>query len=120
MKKYIGKYRVFSPIDSNGKVTSNEFDTYIKGKYKTEVYRYSDNLLAIYFVANQTARRVISYLESMGVQCKKFNQGDFESVWLFDEQYIDIVDSILKFSTQGKNIKPTSIKTMRKLKKNHI
>ncbi len=117
INKYVGTYRVFQNIDlTTGKASENEYDTYLKGKYNTQVYRYDKNTLALYFAATNTVNKILPVLKDLGVQLKLFVQGDFESVYLFPEQDLSKVHSILKFQTKGKNIQAKSIKTARRQK----
>lgn len=115
--KYIGTYRVLSPVDSDGRVTTNLNDTYLSCKYRTEIFRYDKHTLAVYFVSNQTVNNVLPKLKEMGVKLTLFAEGDFESVYHFSEGDLQKVVSILKPMTQGKNIKPTSVRTVRRLLK---
>lgn len=120
MQKYIGTYRVFHAIDLNaGRASSNDNDTYLKGKYNTEIYRYDDDTLAIYFVATNTVNNVLPKLQELGVHLTKYLEGDSESIYLFPEKDIHKVHTILKFQTKGKNIQSKSIKTARKQLKNN-
>jgi 16S rRNA U1498 N3-methylase RsmE len=116
--KYRGTYRIFMPIDSKGKPTKNENDTYVKGKYKTEVYRYNKNTLAVQFMTTESAKITIQKLSELGVNLTNFIQGDFESVYLFPEKDLDKVNSVLKFQKKGAKISPKSVKTVRRGLKN--
>ena len=105
------------PLDSTGNPTKNPDDTYIRGKYKTEVYRYNASKLAILFRSGTTSKNIIRKLKILGVELKPFIIGDNESVYLFSEEYIDIVDTLLVFRRKGANISPKSIRTTRLLLK---
>lgn len=82
------------------------------------MYRYDDNILAIYFISNRTTTNVLPKLQDLGIQLTLFVEGDFESVYLFPEKDLSKVHSILKFQIKGKNIQAKSIKTARKQLKN--
>jgi hypothetical protein len=103
------------PIDKYGRPTHNEDDTYIKGRYKTEVYRYNNDTLAVQFITTTSAKITIIKLTKLGIELKKFGQGDYESVYFISENDIDKVNSILKFQTKGAKISPKSKRTVRKL-----
>lgn len=118
IKKYIGTYRVFHEIDINGKITKNEDATYLLGKSKSECYRYDKTKLAIYFPKGKsTANTVLPLFDKLGIKYTLYIEGDYELVYLVEESQIDKIHSILKFKTQGKNIKPNSVKTSRKVNK---
>lgn len=120
MNKYIGKYRVFSPIDyRTGKTSANEDDTYLKAnKYKIEVYREDDTTLAIYFPSGLSATNIIlPLLDKMNIEYKLHIDCDIEKVYLTDEKYIDELHSILHFQTKGAKIKPSSKRTARRQNK---
>lgn len=115
--KYIGTYRVFQAIDlKTGKPSDNDDDVFLKGKYKTEVYRYDNKNLALYFVAKQTLNNILPQLKELKVKLTLLVDGDYETVCLFAEKDIHKIHSILKFQIKGKNIPPNSIKTARRLK----
>ena len=117
--KYIGKYRIFAPIDYNtGKTTSNEFDNYLLGKAKCECYRYDDTTLAIYFPSGMsTTNKVLPLLKELGVEMTLFLDCEGESVFHMSESMIHIAHKVLKFQTKGAKIKPTSILTARRQNK---
>jgi len=117
--KYIGVYRLFSPVClDTGKITTNENDTYLLGKAKLECYRYDDTILAIYFPSGvSTTNKVLPLLEELGVEMTLLHDCDGESVYLISEDMIHIVHKVLKFQVKGKNIKPTSVKTARRQSK---
>jgi hypothetical protein len=108
------------PVDKQGKVTRNDNDTYLRGKYKTEVYRYNSNTLAIQFNTKPSVKTVIPKLSELGVTTTLFVQGDFESVYLFPEKDLDKVNNILKFKTSGARISPKSKRTIKQVQKNAI
>lgn len=117
INKYIGIYRVFSPLDEKtGKITANSNDTYLKGRHNIEIYRYKNNMLAIYFPGGKNTYTLdtVLKLEDAGIKLTLQLDGDKETVYLFKEDYIDIVHKIINFQTRGKNIKPSSIKTARR------
>lgn len=109
---------MFQSIDlKTGKPSDNDDDVFLKGKYKTEVYRYDNKNLALYFVAKQTLNNVLPQLEKLKVKLTLLVGGDYETVCLFAEKDIHKIHSVLKFQIKGKNIPPKSVKTARRLKK---
>jgi len=118
INKYIGKYRIYSPLDlRTGKITSNEFDTYLKGKYKSEIYRYDSKRLAIYFPSGKSSSNIVlPQFDNLKISYEQFIDGESEVVYLVKETEIEKLHSILKFQIKGKDIKPSSIKTARRQK----
>lgn len=116
INKYIGTYRIFSPIDyRTGKTTTNEFDTYLKGKYKSETSRFDSKRLAIYFSSGKSsANIVLPQFDELKIKHEQYIDGESEVVYIFPEKDLDKVHSILKFQTKGASIKPTSVKTSRR------
>lgn len=118
MRKYIGRFRVFAPIDlRTGKSTANEDDTYLLAtKVKAEVYRYSDNEIAIYFTTGVSGtNKILPQLFNLGIDYRLFIDGEYEKVYIVDEKHINELHKIMVFQTKGKNIRPESVKTARKL-----
>ena len=107
------------PVDNNNEVTPNEDDTYLKGKYGIEVYRYNSDTLAIQFKTNSSERIVLSKLNDLGVPTTLYVHGDCESVYFFPEKDIDKVHNVVKFLTKGKNISPKSKRTIKIITKKH-
>ena len=117
INKYIGIYRVFPTICNNGQLSKNLDDVFLLGKYKIQVYRYDENTLSILFTNNQTVNNVIPQLNSLGVKTELYLDGEFESIYHFNEEDIDKVNEIIKFQTKGKGIQAKSVKNKRKLQK---
>ena len=117
INRYVGTYRVFAQVDLSTKKTSTNInDTFLKGKHGIQVYRQAKDTLAIYFPGgkNTYTLDMILQFEELGVKLSLHIDGDKESVYLFPEESINKIHQIVKFSTQGKNVKPTSIKTARR------
>lgn len=106
MLKYRGQFRVFMPKTKDGNFTTNDDDTYLKCKSNTEIYRYNENTLAIYFQSVIYAKNRIKDLLDLGVHLTKFMQGSNESIYLFPESQIELVAEILKPTIKGKNKSP--------------
>lgn len=117
IQKYIGTYRVFASPDLTTKKTStNENDTFLKAKHGIQVYRQDEDILAIYFPGGKNTYTLdtVLQLENAAVNLSLHIDGDKESVYLVPEESINKIHQIVKFSKQGKNVKPTSIKTARR------
>ena len=118
IQKYIGTYRVFPQIDkTTSKVSENELDLFLKGKYNTEIYRHNSKKLAIYFPTKSSLNNISSQLKDSKIKLTKYLEGDLEAVYLFNEEDIHNLHEILKFQTKGKGIKPSSVRTQRRLVK---
>lgn len=119
INKYIGTYRVFQEIDlTTKKPSSNSDDTYLKGKYNTQIYRWDKNKLCIYFPSGRSATNIILPLfKEAEIKYKLHINCDTECVYMVSESDIDKIHSILKFNTKGKNIQAKSKRTAAKLAK---
>ena len=125
MDKYIGKYRVKAPIDNGGNFTSNKDDTYVECVNNCQIYRYNDDILALYCPGNRFANKLRKLLsEFLTKDCKLEiernlngrNSLEGEQTFYFFEKYIDEVAKIVKARTSGARIKPQSKKNLRKKK----
>lgn len=114
--KYVGRFRVFQEITLDGKPSPNKHDNYIK--FRTgNIYRFDKNTLALLLNTSHAKNTIIPELENKGVKFTVLNDGDFEGIYLFSEKQIDIVTSVVKPQTKGRNISPKSKKTVNRLKK---
>jgi hypothetical protein len=117
INKYIGKYRIFASLILNTGKT-NEDDTYLKGKYHTEISRQDDKNLAIYFPTGVSATNIVlSQFDELGIKYKLHIDAEIEKVYIVSEDDIDKIHKVLKFQTKGSKIKPTSVKTARRQNK---
>ncbi len=125
MNKYIGKYRVFGEINiDTGKSSDNPDDTYLLCKNNIQVYRhYGDtdsekeikNKLAILFPTTSSRNKILPLLKKSNIQLELYFDGEIESIYTFSEKDSDIVFGILKPQVKGKDVKPDSVVTVRKL-----
>lgn len=128
MNKYVGKYRVRTKIDKENNFSENQDDTYIRGKNHSEVYRYGDNIIAIYFpssiFANKFQKQFYKFLtpESQAYIESEQNKDDLtgEQVFYIHEKYLNEVSDFLSLETFGAKIKPRSIKNLPKDKNKYI
>lgn len=118
MIKYVGKFRVVAPLDMKSdipKITSNKNDTYLLGKYHTQVYRWDENILCIYFPSGVSSTNiVIPQFNQEGIEYELYIDGDYESIYKVKETDLDKIHSILHFQIKGKSISPFSVRTGRK------
>lgn len=97
---------------------TNEDDTYLKGKYHTEIYRENNDQLAIYFPSGiSSTNKVLPEFDRLGIMYNLHIDAEIEKVYTFPENQLDLVHSVLNLQVKGKNIKPTSVKTARRQKK---
>ena len=117
INNYIGTYRVFQEITIDGKPSDNTDATFLKCKYNSQMYRYNNKTLALHLTTGNSIKNVIPQLEVLGVKLELFVEGNSEAVYLFPEKQISLVAEIIKPMTKGKNIKPKSVKNVRRLEK---
>lgn len=119
IQKYIGTYRVFAEPDlTTGKASKNEDDTYLKGKYKSQIYRYDENNLCIYFPSGKSSTNIVlPQLDDMGVKYDLYIEAETELIYIVSEKDIHKVNEVLHFSTKGKNVQAKSVKTARAILK---
>lgn len=112
MQKYIGTYRIRPQLTSDNELTDNKNDVFIRGKNHTQVYRYSDNIIAIYFPHSQFAKKIYNKYKSCMV--KTFDEEDFsgEITLYIDEKFIHEIATELNLETNGAKISPFSIKNI--------
>ena len=119
INKYIGIYRVFAEVDLiTKKASTNLDDTYLKGRYKCQVYRYDNNNLCIYFPSGTSSTNIVlPQFDENDIKYKLYIDCESESVYIVSEKDIDKIHFILKFQIKGKNIQARSKKTAKKLLK---
>lgn len=112
MQKYIGTYRIRPQLTSDNELTDNKNDVFIRGKNHTQVYRYNDNTIAIYFPHSQFAKKIYNKYKSCMV--KTFDEEDFsgEITLYIDEKFIHEIATELNLETNGAKISPFSIKNI--------
>jgi hypothetical protein len=111
---------VFREIDlTTGKPTKNEDATYLLTRAKHEICRYSDDTLAIYFQTsvNVINNKILLQLKELGVEMTLLLDCDGECVYLVAEEDLDLIHKVLHIQVKGKNIKPDSVRTTRRLVK---
>lgn len=113
MNKYIGAYRVCCEWD-RATLEPIKDDTYIQCAKDGQIYRISDNILAYYRPRRGNSEQFIKKLISLGVEDIANYSTDGDVLIRFNEKYIDIVAKEVGSSTSGVDIKPWSIKNLRK------
>lgn len=134
MKNYVGTYRVVGQQDVYGNFTENKDDTYIPCAHKMQIFRFGENVLAIYIPTTQRANNIYkqcyNYLTeecrnnliNEGIKNKKgvpFSDGA-EAIIYFKEQYIKEVAEIVKAKTLGASITPFSVKNLSREKNTYV
>lgn len=117
MKNYVGRFRVRSPKKNDGTFTENLDDTYVVCKNNVEMYRYNDNILALYIptarTSNKLQKELWHYLtnetkEMITYEIKRDNKLSGEWVFYFEEKYIDLIAKMIKPKIGGAKINPRS------------
>ena len=112
MQKYIGTYRIRPQLTSDNELTDNKDDVFIRGKNHTQVYRYNDNTLAIYFPHSQFAKKIYNKYKTYMIET--FDEEDFtgEIVLYINEEFFHEIAAELNLETNGARISPFSIKNI--------
>lgn len=95
MNKYKSKFKVVRNKDNSGAYLDID-DNYIPCYAKAEIYRYSDNTLAVVFQTRQYANNRLKDFASANIQVKELQYGDSESTYLFSESDFGQVAEIVK------------------------
>ena len=110
MRNYVGKYRVVCEFDRRDCKPLKE-DTYIVCARDGQIYRYNSEIL-VYVGRVDLSKK----LKSMGIELvDDVRYSDGERRVMFYEKDIEVVGSIVGARTLGCNIKPESVKNLRKL-----
>ena len=114
MNKYIGTYRISCEFDRRNLEPIKE-DTIIICASNGQIYRVSDNLLAYYKPKRGNSEQFATKLIDKGVKSVNNCSSDGDMLIYFSEDSLDIVAEEVGASTNGADIKPSSIKNLRKL-----
>ena len=127
LEQYVGKYRVLLPIDQktndfprdpNGKIDTDDYYIPCKksGRYVAEITHYKDDVLTalVFTPISPDKYKPIKLLKNEGVPVFDVTEGTGEFFFRFYAKDMDIVAKLLGAITQGKKIKPTSIKNLPK------
>lgn len=113
MNKYIGKYRVCLEWDRNTLEPIKD-DTYIQCSKDGQIYRVDKELLVYYRPRRGNSEQFSKKLIDLGVKRVKNCSTDSDILIQFAEENLDIVANEVGASTNGVDIKPWSIKNLRK------
>ena len=113
MNKYIGAYRVCCEWD-RATLEPIKDDTYIQCAKDGQIYRISDNILAYYKPRRGNSEQFSKKLSELGVNRVRNLSTDGDVLIQFAEESLDIVAKEVGASTSGVDIKPWSIKNLRK------
>lgn len=114
MNRYIGKYRVCCEWDRRNLEPIKE-DTYVQCSGNGQIYRVSDNLLAYYKPKRGNSEQFSKKLIERGVRSVDNHSSDRDMLIYFAEDSLDIVANMVNASIAGADIKPWSVKNLRKL-----
>ena len=95
MLKYKDTYFIGKVKDSEGKVTSNKDDCYIRCKKNVHIFRYNSDTLSVMFWTNKYTNNRIKELSDVNIQLKPFQIGDNEQVYLFSESDLTKVADVV-------------------------
>lgn len=125
LTKYIGKYRVLAPIDqmtndfprgSDGRIDTEDF--YIScrrnGKEIAQISHFGHNTLDCIIFTYNTGRKIIKLCEEEGIPVTDVKEGDREIYFHFKANNMEWFAEKLGAMTQGKNIRPFSIRNLHK------
>ena len=114
MNRYIGKYRVCCEWDRRNLEPIKE-DTYVQCSGNGQIYRVSDNLLAYYKPKRGNSEQFSKKLIECGVRSVDNRSSVGDMLIYFAEDSLDIVANMVNASITGADIKPWSVKNLRKL-----
>lgn len=102
IKKFVGQYRVFLQKYLNGKPSKNQYDTYLLHK-TGQIYRYSENTLALFLNSTQSKNKYIPILDENNIKYKEFISGESEYIFHFPEKQLPTVAKIVNVQRKFKN-----------------
>lgn len=123
--KFFGKYRILVPIDRrtndfprNRRGEPDTDDFYIPcrkyGKESGQIYHYGQNLLGVLVKGLIRYRRLLKLCEENNIVISNLREGDDECSFTFSAKDFDFIAEFMGAVTQGKNIRPFSIKNLPK------
>ena len=114
MQKYIGIYRVCCEFDRRNLEPIKE-DTYIQCSKGGQIYRIDSELLAYYKPKRGNSEQFCKKLIDLGVKNINNCSTDGDVLIQFSEGSLGIMAEEVGASTNGVDIKPWSVKNLRKL-----
>ena len=115
MIRYLGKYRICCEWDRRNLEPIKE-DTYIPCLKGGQIYRVNSEILAYYKAKRGNSKQLIKKLSDIGVKWTEDHSTDGDILIYFREYDLDILAKEVGASQNGVNIKPWSVKNLRKLK----
>jgi hypothetical protein len=114
MNKYIGKWRVCCEFDRRNLEPIKE-DTYITCHKNGQIYRVNSKVLAYYKPTRGNSEQFSDKLRKLEVKDVSNRSSERDVLIYFSEDSLDIVANEVGASTTGADIKPSSLKNLRKL-----
>jgi hypothetical protein len=114
MDKYKGAYRISVEFDRRNLEPIKD-DTFIVCAKLGQVYRVGNNKLAYYRPTRGNAEQFSEKLRKLGVEDVENRSSEGDILIYFNEGSLSIIASEVNASTTGVDIKPTSVKNLRKL-----
>ena len=118
-KKFFGKYRILAPIDSqtndfprNGKGDVDTEDFYIPCRTGAEISHYGRDILDVLIPSITRGRKLIKLCRENNIELYSIHEGDTEVSFRFHAKDIHFIADYLQARTQGKNIRPFSLKNL--------
>ena len=115
MIKYLRKYRICCEWDRRNLEPIKE-ETYIPCLKGGQIYRVNNEVLAYYKAKRGNSKQLIKKLSDIGVKWTEDHSTDGDILIYFREYDLDILAKEVGASQNGVNIKPWSVKNLRKLK----
>lgn len=115
MNNYISRYRICNEFDKRNLEPIKD-DTYIVCSKEGQIYRIDNEILAYYRPSRGNSEQFCKKLIDLGVKDVKNYSTDGDILIRFNEDDLDIVANEVGASTTGADIKPWSVKNLRKLK----
>ena len=99
----MGKYYITFQTNSDGTPSKNLDDNFLIGKYKSEIYRYSSDSIAIHLESSVSEKSLIHKFELADIKVYSIISASTceESLMTFPEDQIHKVHKIMKFQTSG-------------------
>lgn len=113
MIKYIGTYRVCCAWNRDNLEPIKD-DTYIQCAKDGQIYRFNGELLAYYKPRRGNSEQFAKKLIDLGVKGVSNRSTDGDVLVYFAEESLDIVANEVGASKNGADIKPWSVKNLRK------
>lgn len=115
MDKYIGTYRVSCEFDRRNLEPIKD-ETFIVCSKGGEIYRVSNELLAYYRPSRGNSEQFSKKLIDKGIESVNNCSTDGDMLIYFSEKSLHLVVDEVGAITTGANIKPWSVKNLRKLR----